>query len=153
MKLKNLALLLLLVAICAHGKANSSVDSTKVPLLYSVAPLEFTEAFTSRTSPNTIRIPFRWIGRLVAVQARIDTVEGTFFFDTGAERLLLNERYFERDFKSQDVVSYGATGTVQGRGAKRIDTLRWDNLIFPQLMASILNLSHLESKRNTRVVG
>ena len=48
-------------------------------------------------SQNTIYIPFRAVGRLIAVDARVDTTEGLFILDTGASDLLLNETYFDSE--------------------------------------------------------
>ena len=87
------------VVLACLFRANAMIASpfTNVPgspLLFA-GGLSFPQAV--QISPNTIRIPFTWVGRLPAVTARIDTTEGIFFFDTGAERLLLNERYFTGD--------------------------------------------------------
>lgn len=120
------------------------------PLLFA-GGLSFPQAV--QISPNTIRIPFTWVGRLPAVTARIDTTEGIFFFDTGAERLLLNERYFTGDTRLAGYSQYGVTGGSHSVFAKEVDTLKWENLYLPNVTAHVLDLSHIESKRNVRVVG
>lgn len=113
--------------------------------------LEFSDAFAS--GPNTLRIPFQLVGRLIGLQARVDTVQGTFFLDTGAERLLLNKSYFRGDYKLNSRSAYGSTGIIGGVWVKKVDTLFWDNLRIFNTMANVLDLSHIEQKRNTKVVG
>ncbi len=125
-------------------------DNSGPPVLFA-GSLSFPQAVQS--SPHTIRIPFNWIGRLIAVTARVDTVEGTFFFDTGAECLLLNNRYFSGDSRLTGYAQYGVTGGSQAVFSKQVDTLKWDNLFLPDVTAHILDLSHIESKRNVRVIG
>lgn len=125
-------------------------DPGPPPLLFA-GGLSFPQAV--QTSPHTIRIPFNWVGRLPAVTARIDTTEGIFFFDTGAERLLLNERFFIGDTRLEGYSQYGVTGGSHAVFSKQVDTLRWENLYLPDVTAHVLDLSHIESKRNVRVVG
>ena len=102
---------------------------------------------------NTIRIPFKLMGRLIAVDASIDTVKGTFFFDTGAARLLLNKNYFDGGYPINDQVGYGSTGKMEAVQAKQIDTLAWDNFFRFDLIANLIDLSHIEQKRNSRIIG
>lgn len=136
-------------------KANAMIaapftDVPGPPLLFA-GGLNFPQAV--QISPHTIRIPFNWVGRLPAVTARIDTTEGIFFFDTGAERLLLNERYFTGDTRLEGISQYGVTGGSHSVFSKEVDTLKWENLYLPDVTAHVLDLSHIESKRNVPVVG
>jgi len=68
-------------------------------------------------SPNIIRIPFTLTGTLITVRARLDTLEGNFFFDTGASNLLLNYRYLSRPAKRQNQTPANQTG-AEGRAQK-----------------------------------
>lgn len=111
----------------------------------------FPEAVIVNT--NTIRIPFRWLGRLPVVQAGIDTLSGNFVFDTGAERLLLNRQYFSGGKKIYNKDQYGVTGKQNEVYAKKVDSLIWENLLITNLNAHILDLSHIEEKRNAKIVG
>lgn len=106
-----------------------------------------------QVNPNTVYIPFRLVGRLVAIDARVDTNEGTFFLDTGAERLLLNSNYFNPQRGWREVTTAGTTGIAENVYYKRIDTLYWDELHFPNQQANILDLSHIERKKNIRLIG
>src|SRR5690606_2896033 len=105
-----------------------------------------------RSDPNTIHIPFQMIGRLIAVEAEADTVSGTFIVDTGAERLLLNRNHYqERGLQQQ--VSMSNTGPVQAVTPRWVDSLVWDNLLFKNVLANVVDLSHIEQKKHIRLVG
>jgi len=105
-------------------------------------------------NPNTIYIPFNLAGRLIAVEARVDTFQGTFVLDTGAERLLLNRQYFGRkSATSASVSAVGNTGQVGDVEKRWIDTLHWDNLFFKNVQANVVDLSHIERKKNLRLIG
>jgi hypothetical protein len=130
--------------------AGKAVARDNAPDFFFTCELHFPLAVQS--SPNTIHIPFKMVGRLIAVEAQADTVAGTFIVDTGAERLLLNrnhfrERYYER------LTSVGNTGMVQSVSQRWLDSLQWDNLTFREVRANVLDLSHIEQKKHIRLVG
>lgn len=120
-------------------------------LSFSTFDLVFPQAV--QVNPNTVYIPFRMVGRLIAVEARVDTNVGVFFLDTGAERLLLNSNYFNPSRGWREVASAGTTGMVEKVYYNRVDTLYWDELRLPRQQANILDLSHIERKKNIRLIG
>lgn len=105
-----------------------------------------------QTDPNTIIIPFKLVGRLIAVEAQADTVAGTFIIDTGAERLLLNRHHY-RERQTEQFVSMGNTGAVEAVSNRWVDSLVWDNFLFKNVRANVLDLSHIERKKRIRLVG
>src|SRR5690349_24304354 len=80
----------------------SRTEATEIPRL------EFPEAEWG--NPNIIRIPFTLTGTLITVRGRVDTLEGNFFFDTGASGLVLNYRYFSRSGRRGALLGGGVTG-------------------------------------------
>ena len=102
---------------------------------------------------HTIHIPFKLVGRLIAVEARIDTLSGTFFLDTGAERLLLNQNYFKGRRQSGVTAAIGNTGKLETVLHRRVDSLHWDNLFFLNVNANVLDLSHIENKKKLQLLG
>lgn len=103
--------------------------------------------------PNTIHIPFKLVGRLITVEARIDTLTGAFLLDTGAERLLLNKNYFRGRGRPNVVAAMGNTGRVEAIRRRKVDSLQWDALFFYDLHANVLDLSHIEGKKKIRLLG
>ncbi len=101
---------------------------------------------------HTIHIPFRLVGRLIAVEGRIGDVSGNFLFDTGSEVLLLNRRYFGRGEVSS-TASLGSSGIVESIGKSEIDTLHIDRLSVLNLNVHIVDLTHIESKKNIQLHG
>ncbi|WP_170110537.1 aspartyl protease family protein [Flavilitoribacter nigricans] len=103
-------------------------------------------------NPNTIYIPFKLVGRLIAVEAQADSINGTFILDTGAERLLLNSNHYQ-ERQVEQFVSIGNTGTVKSVSNRWVDSLYWDNLTFSNVRANIVDLTHIEQKKHIRLVG
>jgi hypothetical protein len=101
---------------------------------------------------NTIHIPFSLTGRLITIEGRIGDVVGNFFFDTGAERLILNQSYFESG-KDLSSTSIGSNGTIDLVRKQPIDTLHLDRLFTLDLNAHVIDLSHIEAKKNIQVRG
>lgn len=113
--------------------------------------INFTQA--TYTNPYTAYIPFSLTGRLITVEARIDSSRGNFFFDTGAERLILNKNYFSANDALSSRTAYGVTGKAGEVGSSIVDSLFWENMYFSGLEANILDLSHIESTKNIRLLG
>ena len=102
---------------------------------------------------NTIYIPFTLAGQLIMVQARVDTVEGYFMLDTGSEKLVLNQEYFDADESARRVASVGNTGMVSDVVEKRVDSLHISQLVLHDLYAHLVNLHHIELKKNIVLIG
>lgn len=102
---------------------------------------------------NTIYIPFSLIGQLMVVQAQVDTQAGNFIVDTGAERLLLNERYFENTSFISSIRAIGNTGNVTAAKWRSVDSLHISQLSIPDMQAHLMDLTHIELKKNARIIG
>jgi hypothetical protein len=105
-------------------------------------------------TPNIIRIPFTLTGTLITVRARLDTLEGNFFFDTGASSLLLNyRRQVGRNLLNVGQPAGGVTGKVRVLGASKIDTFLMDNLQVVNLAADWIDMSHIERSKKIDLLG
>lgn len=105
-------------------------------------------------TPNIIRIPFTLTGTLITVRARIDTVEGNFFFDTGASGLLLNNRYRTGGYAVAGASQGGGvTGKVRVLGATRIDTFLLDNMQVVAVPGEWIDMRHIENSKKIDLVG
>ncbi len=103
--------------------------------------------------PNIIRVPFTLTGTVITVRARVDSVEGNFFFDTGASGLLLNYRYFATPGRPAWSDGGGVTGRVEVLGSAQVDTLRLDNLLATDVAAELIDFTHLENAKKTALIG
>ena len=104
------------------------------------------------TNINTIYIPFTLVGRLMIVQAGVDTFTGNFIVDTGSERLLLNQDYVPFTGREKLVTAVGNTGSLSVK-EKLVDSLYLDQLYVTNVMAHLVDLNHIEVKKNTRILG
>jgi len=102
---------------------------------------------------NTIYIPFTLVGQLIMVEARVDTVSGFFMLDTGSEKLVLNKQYFEAGENGRAIAAVGNTGMVNAVIEKRVDSLQLDQLVLRDIRAHLVDLHHIELKKNTRLIG
>jgi hypothetical protein len=102
---------------------------------------------------NTVYIPFTLVGQLMVVQARVDTVSGLFIVDTGSEHLVMNKKHYAPQAGALSVFSTGNTGVVESAVATNVDSLRIELLVIKNLFAHIIDLSHIEVKKNTRIAG
>ena len=103
--------------------------------------------------PNIIRIPFTLTGTVITVRARVDSIEGNFFFDTGASGLLLNSRYFGNTARMASGEGTGVTGKVRVLGSTQLDTFRLDNLLATNVPAELIDFTHIENAKKTDLVG
>lgn len=88
----------------------------------------------------------------MVVQAKVDSLVGNFIIDTGSERLLLNQDYFSDRDRGKTIASTGVTGIVSVY-EKNIDSLYMDQLLVPDLLAHLVDLNHIEVKKNMRIHG
>ncbi|MCB0665608.1 MAG: aspartyl protease family protein, partial [Saprospiraceae bacterium] len=126
--------------------ANAGDTNTKD---YS-ASICFPQAIVSNI--NTVHIPFTLTGRLITIEAQVGDVGGNFFFDTGSERLILNRSYYDPDV-SAAIAGMGASGLVDEVESKRVDSIFIDHLSIEDLLAHVIDLSHIEQKKNIQLRG
>lgn len=138
-----------LAALPATGNASTS----PYPVLGQrhVAPPQFPNA--EQLSPLTIRIPFKLAGHLIIVQAEVAGQSGNFILDTGSSKLILNARHYEGGQTIQGLTGIGMTGEVEDLRAATIRDLAIDALQYPRLEADIIDLNHIERKKNIRLLG
>lgn len=101
---------------------------------------------------NTVYVPFTMVGQLMMVEAQVDSVRGYFILDTGSERLVLNNKHFKAGIASLPIVSAGNTGLVAAVGSN-VDSIKVQLLVLHDLFAHFVDLTHIEVKKNTRIMG
>lgn len=136
----------ILLAIIHNGLASHSSK----PDLRDLHSLSFPESASANI--NTIYIPFTLVGRLMIVQAKADGISGNFIVDTGSERLLLNKDYIAAPVPGRLVTSIGNTGLLNV-AEHQVDSLRLEQLTISNLLAHVVDLNHIEIKKNTTIRG
>lgn len=100
-----------------------------------------------------LEIPLKRINNLFLIEARIDSLEGNFIFDTGAPKLVLNKTYFRNWKLSNSSTAYGIGGTTAQVFHQLIDSLIIDSLFFTDLDADVVNLGHIETAKGVKILG
>jgi hypothetical protein len=116
-----------------------------------ICHLSFPEAAVSDV--NTIYIPFTLVGQLIMVQAKVDTISGYFMVDTGSEMLVLNKAYFSAGPDGRAVAAVGNTGLVSAVVEQKVDSIRLEQLVMQDINAHLVDLHHIEIKKNVRMIG
>ena len=144
---KKVGTALLFVALfVSFGKASPSVTREKNEVTCDIS---FPQAAVNL---NTIYIPFTLTGHLMVVEAMADGRKGNFIVDTGSERLLLNKKYLPELLPGNPVTAIGNTGLLSGT-EEHVDSLFIDQLYITDLIAHVVDLNHIEIKKNTKVLG
>ena len=143
---------LLCFAIILHSIESIAGEKQEIlPPTELVCHLFFPEAAVSDV--NTIYIPFTLVGQLIMVQAKVDTVTGYFMVDTGSEMLVLNKAYFRAGPDGRAVAAVGNTGMVNAVVEQKVDSLRLEQLVMQDINAHLVDLHHIELKKNVRMIG
>ena len=96
------------------------------------------------TMPDRVELPFVLRGNLPFVEAELDGQRGLFFFDTGASRITLNERFFARSQVPGSIgVSRGANGEHPTKRA-HVTRLRLGSMVAEDFECSLADMSTLQ---------
>ncbi|MFN3529679.1 MAG: retroviral-like aspartic protease family protein [Bacteroidia bacterium] len=98
-------------------------------------------------------IPFTMAGRLILIEARIDTLHGNFILDTGAPHLVLNKSWFRKYGRTAYVTAGGITGGISEVMTAVIDDLLMQGIQYKYIEADVIELSHIESSRGVAILG
>ncbi|MCB9049229.1 MAG: hypothetical protein H6556_07320 [Lewinellaceae bacterium] len=108
---------------------------------------------STRLGPHTIRVPFELAGRLIVVEAAAEGLLGNFIIDTGSSKLILNAIHYKGGISPSQLASVGTTGEVEEVNVRPARSLSWSSLSFEKIQAHLIDLSHIEGKKNIRVLG
>lgn len=104
-------------------------------------------------SRNLIVIPLKRAGNLILLEAIIDGVSGNLILDSGSSSIVLNSMYFRQGRSVAHMTAGGMTGSTGTLTTVRINNMQMSELIFSRLEANTVDLGHIESARNTKVLG
>jgi predicted aspartyl protease len=102
---------------------------------------------------NSIILPLKKAGNLILVDAKVDGVQGTFVFDSGAQGIVLNATYFRDSKKTFDTHSAGISTKKIKKQTKKISRFELGGHVFENIKADVINLGHLENSRNIKIHG
>jgi hypothetical protein len=102
---------------------------------------------------DVMTIPFKRAGRLLIVEAQVDSLRGNFIFDTGAPYLVLNRTYFRDYKKRKSATAKGITGESNLIDLVKVDSLTIKNISYANLNADLINLGEIENVRGIKVLG
>jgi hypothetical protein len=101
----------------------------------------------------TARMPFEFVGRLIAVEATVDSESGKFIIDTGSSDLLLNAQHFASSSTSLDSRYASSTGLVQSIQKTWVDSIVLERITLTQYAAQVIDLTHIEESKKTKILG
>ena len=139
---------LFFLGLISHAPCFGIHNNTKPP---PTPQLYFPSA--DSLSALTVRIPFKMAGRLIVLQAGLGEQTGNFILDTGSSNLILNSVHFKGGVKKRGYVSIGTTGAVDNVKTKAVENFSFPGFVFEKLYADVIDLSHLEQKKNIEILG
>ncbi len=98
-------------------------------------------------------IPFKRAGRLIIIEAEVDSLKGNFIFDTGAPYLVLNKTYFRNYRKRRERKASGITGNSTTANSLRINQLNIRKINYSNIEADVVNLGEIENARGIKILG
>lgn len=102
---------------------------------------------------DMVTIPFKRAGRLIIIEAEVDSLRGNFIFDTGAPYLVLNRTYFRKYRKRKSATASGITGNSNAVDLVKVNSLKLKNIAYSNLDADLINLGEIENVRGIKVLG
>lgn len=155
-------LIRLLVCFAVSASAQTRIVPLQQPstiaavlAFLSLEPLQQSSSFR-QTLPesNIFVIPFRTMGKLMVVEAKVNGVKGYFIVDSGAPFLVLNSKYFPHlGTPIRFVKVSGVTGDVGEVRTAIVGSFEWGGIRANSLNCHIVDLRHLERRPTDSIFG
>ncbi len=102
---------------------------------------------------SPLQIPLYKLSKLILIKGEVRGESGYFIFDTGAPGLVLNEAHFE-DYELDPTRKVtGVNGQLHDARILYVRNLKLGEVAFKQQTADLIDLSHIEKKRNVKILG
>ena len=98
-------------------------------------------------------VPIYKLHKLILIKGEADGTSGYFIFDTGAPCLVLNETHFKDYHTDPTRQATGVNGIIRDVRIRSVANLKLKELSFKHQMADVMDLSHIERKRNVKILG
>jgi len=104
---------------------------------------------------DTIEIPFKMAGNLIAVKVLLNGEYRTFILDSGAPKVILNSKYIiGRDTIKRSISSSkGVSGNISGMDIIEVNQLDFGGVKMNNQEVITMDLSHLEESLDTEFYG
>ncbi|PHN08258.1 retropepsin-like aspartic protease [Flavilitoribacter nigricans] len=106
--------------------------------------------FSSLLANSNSSIPFRLVGKLIIIQAKVNGLTGNFILDTGISDVLLNSKYFKG--KPTERVFVGVNGDSENIN-ELLPSLQIGNHYWEIIYAEVLPITHLEKSKGIPIHG
>lgn len=147
----------LLFALCAFQKASfacfACCPSSSIDTLPSAIGDQNQSDPVANFSGNEIIIPIKRVGRLLIIEAQVDSLRGNFIFDTGASGLVLNQTYFRNYRTVSGYYASGAGGRIGGLAVAEVEQLTFNGISYSRVEAGVSDLSDIENVRDIQILG
>ena len=111
------------------------------------------EVYTETDTTSVKTIPIMQSNRLILVKGEADGVQGYFIFDTGAPGLVLNQAHFKDYWVDPSRSVTGVNGETQPSKQRTTRLLKIGEVAFKKQWADVIDLSHIERKRQVKILG
>lgn len=108
---------------------------------------------TPRYEGDEVVLPFTMAGRLILLEAKVDTQVGNFILDTGAPFLVLNKSWFRSYGTAAMVQAGGITGEASEVMTTRVGQVQLGPIDYLRVEADVIELGHIERSRGVPVFG
>ena len=113
----------------------------------------WTEESSVEASFSPLQIPLYKLNKLILIKGEVRGESGYFIFDTGAPGLVLNEAHFEEYQLDPTRKMIGVNGQLHDAQIMYVRNLKLGEVAFKQQNADVIDLSHIEKKRNVKILG
>lgn len=108
---------------------------------------------TPRFEGDEVVLPFSMAGRLILLEAKVDTLVGNFILDTGAPFLVLNKSWFRGYGTAAMVQAGGITGGASEVMTTMVGQVQLGNVSYLRVEADVIELGHIEKSRGVPIFG
>ncbi len=147
------ALLLLFLAAASLGFRPSADSHQPVTISRQVSNHAVITYFKPLGDFNSLVIPIKRAGKLILLDAIIDSIPGNLILDTGSAGIVLNSIYFRGKTQSSNLVSGGVTGSLGAVSKLQINKLEFSGVYYHDIDVNLADLGHLEAARKVKILG
>jgi predicted aspartyl protease len=102
------------------------------------------------------KVPFKRVGNLISVEAKLNGVLRTFLVDNGAPVFVLNNAHVEKDTFHQKITvneAEGVGGKISGMDFHKIESFELEGIKMDSQQVVSVDLAHLEEETKTTFYG